>query len=86
MNTKVFHHCTELLRFLDLQARQLESVAQVGHKHASVSDRKIPSVKTSYGISTDDACLACKKRGHQILTCSVLKEGYGRIGSASLKI
>ena len=65
--------CTELLKFLDLQARQLESVAQVGHKHASGSDRKIPSVKPSYAISTDDACLACKKRGHQIHTCSVFK-------------
>ena len=65
--------CTELLKFLDLQARQLESVTQVGHKHVSGSDRKIPSVKPSYAISTDDACLACKKRGHQIHTCSVFK-------------
>ena len=65
--------CTELLKFLDLQARQPESVAQVGHKHASGSDRKLPSVKPSYAISTDDACLACKKRGHQIHTCSVFK-------------
>ena len=36
-------------------------------------NRKMPSVKPSYAISTDDACLACKKRGHQIHTCSVFK-------------
>ena len=65
--------CTELLKFLDLQARQLESVSHAGHKHASGSDRKMPSMKPSYAISTDDACLACKKRGHQIHTCSVFK-------------
>ena len=65
--------CTELLKFLDLQARQLESVAQVGHKHASGWDRKISSVKPSYATSTDDACLACMKRGHQTHTCSVFK-------------
>ena len=28
----------DLLKFVDLQARQLESVSQVGHKHASGSD------------------------------------------------
>ena len=33
----------------------------------------MPSLKTSYAISTDDACLACKKRGHQIHTCSLFK-------------
>ena len=27
--------CTEFLKFLDLQVRQLESVPHVGHKHAS---------------------------------------------------
>ena len=85
MNTSV-PPGTELLKFLDLQARQLESVTQVGHKHAYGSDRKMPSVKPSYGISNNDACLACKKRGHQIHTCSVFKEGHGRTGSASLKI
>ena len=78
--------CTELLKFLDLQARQLESVAQVGHKHASGSDRKIPSVKPFYAISTDNACLACKKRGHQIHTCSVFKGRTWADSSASLKI
>ena len=56
--------CTELLKFLDLQARQLKSVSQVRHKHTSRSDRKMPSVKPSYAVSTDDACLACKKQGH----------------------
>ena len=61
--------CTELLKFLDLQARQLESVSHVGHKHASGSDRKMLSLIPSYAISTDDACLAFKKRGHQIHTC-----------------
>ena len=65
--------CTDLLKFLDLQARQLQSVTQVGHKHTAGSDRKMPSVKPSYAISTDDARLACKKRGHQIHTCSVFK-------------
>ena len=33
----------------------------------------MPSVKPSYAISTDDACLACKKRGHQIHTCTVFE-------------
>ena len=65
--------CTELLKFLDLQARQLEGVSDVGHKHASGSDRKMLSMKPSYAISTDDAFLACKKRRHQIHTCSVFK-------------
>ena len=65
--------CTELLKFLDLQARQLESVTQVGHKHASRSDQKMPSVKPVLHNIHDDACLACKKRGHQIHTCSVFK-------------
>ena len=64
---------TELLKFLDLQFRQLESVSHVGHKHASGSDCKMSSVKPSYPISTDDACLACKMWGHQIHTCSVFK-------------
>ena len=36
--------CTEPLEFLDVQAKQLESVSQVGHRHASRSDRKMPSV------------------------------------------
>ena len=63
--------CTELLKFLDLHARQHESVTQVGHKHASGSDRNMPSVKPSYATYTDDACLACKKRGHKIHTCTV---------------
>ena len=53
--------CTELLKFLDLQARQLESVTQVGHKYTFGSDRKMPSMKPSYAMSTDDACLPCKK-------------------------
>ena len=81
--------CTELRKFLDLQARQLESISKVGHKHDSGSDRKMHSVKPSYAISTDDAHLACKKRGNHIHTCSVFK---GRtwadihVGSASLKI
>ena len=65
--------CTELLKFLDLKVRQLESVSQVGHKHASGSDRKMLSLKPSYTISTNHVCLACKKRGHQIHTCSVFK-------------
>ena len=43
------------------------------HKDAPRSDHKMLSVKPSYAISTDDACLACKKRGHQIHTCSVFK-------------
>ena len=55
--------CTELLKFLHLQARQLESASHVGHKHASGSDLKMSSMKPSYAIPTDDACLACKKRG-----------------------
>ena len=74
---------TELLKFLDLQARQLDSVTQVGHKHASGSDRRMPSVKPSYAISTDDACLACKKRGHQIHTSSVFK---GRIWADRISV
>ena len=53
--------CTEVLKFSDLQSRQLGSVTLVGHKYASGSDSKMPSVKPSYAISTDDACLACKK-------------------------
>ena len=53
--------CSEVLKFLDVQARQLESVCHVGHKHPSGSDRKMLSVKPSYAIFTDDACLACKK-------------------------
>ena len=65
--------CTELLKFLDLQARQLDSTSQVGHKHAYGSDRNMPSVNPSYATSPDDASIACKKRGHQIHTCSVLK-------------
>ena len=65
--------CTELLKFLDLQARNLESVSHAGHKHASGSDRRMPSVKPSFALSNDDACLACKKQGHQIHTCSVFK-------------
>ena len=65
--------CFELLKFLELQARQLGNVTQVGHKHASGFDRNMPSVKPSYAISTVDACLACKKRGSQIHTCSVFK-------------
>ena len=64
--------CTEILKFLDLHARQLESVSHTGHKQTSGSDRKV-SVKQSYATSTDDTCLACKKRGHQIHTCSVFK-------------
>ena len=65
--------CTDLLKFLDLQVRQLESVTQVRHKHAYGFDHKMLSVKPSYAISTNDACLASKKRGHQIHTCSVFK-------------
>ena len=65
--------CTEFLKFLDLQARHLGSVSHDGHKHASRSDRKIPSIKLSYALSTDDACLACKKRAHQIHICNVFK-------------
>ena len=74
--------CTELLKFLGVQVRQLGSLTQVGHKHASGSDRKMLSLKPSYAMSTDDACLACKKRGHKIHTCSVSKDGIGQIGSA----
>ena len=47
--------CTEFLKFLHHQARHLESVSDVGNKHASGSDRKMPSVKPSYALSTDDA-------------------------------
>ena len=64
--------CTEFLKFLDLHARHLENVSHTGHKQASGYDRKLP-VKQSYASSTDDTCLACKKRGHQIHTCSVFK-------------
>ena len=64
--------CTEFLKFLDLLARHLESVSHSGHKQASNSDRKLPA-KQSYASSTDDTCLVCKKRGHQIHTCSVFK-------------
>ena len=64
--------CTEFLTFLELHARHLESVSHTGHKQASGSDRKLP-VKQSFTSSTDDTCLACKKRGHQIHTCSVFK-------------
>ena len=74
--------CNEFLKFLDLRARQLESVSHVGHEHTSGSDHKMLSVKPSYTISTDNACLACKKWGHRIHTCSVSKDGYGRIASA----
>ena len=56
--------CTEHLKFLYLQARQLASVSRVGHKHASRSEYKRLSLKPSYAISTNDVCLACKKRGH----------------------
>ena len=64
--------CTELLKFLDLHARHLESVSLTEHKQASGHDRKLP-VKQTYASSTDDTCLTCKKRGHQIHTCSVFK-------------
>ena len=65
--------CTELLKFLDVQARQLESASHAGLKHVSGSDRKTPSLKPSFVSSTDDACLACKKYGHQVHTCNVYK-------------
>ena len=64
--------CTEFLQFLDLHARYLKSVSHTGHKQPSGYDRKL-TVKQSYASATDDTCLACKKRGHQIHTCSVLK-------------
>ena len=54
--------CTEFLKFLDLQARHLESVCHIELKHASRSDHKIPSVKPSYALSTDNTRLACKKQ------------------------
>ena len=43
-NNERVSQCTEFLKFLDLQARQLESVSHVGHKYASGSDRKMPSM------------------------------------------
>ena len=49
-------------------------VSHTGHKQDSGSDRKLP-VKQSCASSTDDTCLACKKRGHQIHTCNVFKRG-----------
>ena len=64
--------CTELLKFLDLHARHLESVSLTSHKQTSGSDRKLP-VKQSFATSAEDACLACKKHGHHIHTCSVFK-------------
>ena len=73
---------TEFLKFLDLHAGHLESVSHSAHKQASGSDWKLP-VKQSYSTSTDDMCLACKKRGHHIHTCSVIKAWYLRIGLAS---
>ena len=74
--------CTEILKFLDLHARQLESVSHTGHKQPSGSDRKM-SVKQSYVASTDDTCLAYKKPGQQILTCSVFKGWIMPIGLVS---
>ena len=65
--------CTELLKFFDLQAIHLESVSHAAHKHTSGFDHKMHSVKPAFAVSTDDACLACKKREHQIHTCSVFK-------------
>ena len=64
--------CTEFLKFLHLHARHLESVSHTTRKQASGSDRKLPK-KQSYASSTDDLCLAYKKQGHQIHTCSVFK-------------
>ena len=64
--------CIELLKFLDLHARHLKSVSHTAHKQASGSDRKLP-VKQSFALSTDVTCLASKKRGHHIHTCSVFK-------------
>ena len=52
--------------------KHFESVFHTGHKQASGSDRKLP-VKKFYASSKDDTCLAYKKRGHQIHTCSVFK-------------
>ena len=75
--------CTEFLKFLDLQARHLESVCHTGLKHASGSDRKMPSIKSSYALSTDNAHLACKKQGPRYTLVMCSRDGYLQIESAS---
>ena len=56
--------CTKIFKFLDLHARQLDSVSHTAHKQTSGLDCKV-SVKQSYVVFTDDTFLACKKFGHQ---------------------
>ena len=65
--------CTVLLKFFDLQARCLESVSHAAHKYASGFDRMMHSVRSYFAVSSDGACLACKKQGLQIHIYSVFK-------------
>ena len=53
MKAKEFHH---FYKFLDLQARHLESIFHTGHKQVAEPDRKMP-VKQSFMASTHDTCL-----------------------------
>ena len=57
--------CTELLKFLDLQARQLESVTQVGHKHA-VRIRSQDSIRETVLRYIHRRCMLSSARSEDI--------------------
>ena len=60
---------TELLEFLDIQARHHESVAQTTRRQpTSASERKVIP-RPSYAARPENTCLACKRETHPIHTC-----------------
>ena len=61
---------TDLLEFLDLQARHHESVAQTTRKQAtSTVERKIPH-RFGYPARPDSTCLVCNREGHPLHSCA----------------
>ena len=76
VNTKVFHRVLSSLNSYTSKRDSLRVFLRSDINTLPDLITKCLLWNSSYAISTDDACLACKKRWHQIHTCSVFK---GRI-------
>ena len=65
-----------------LHVRHFESVCHTGHNKPPDLIKSCMPVKQSYALSGNVMLLACKKQGHEIHTCSFLRDEYLQIGSA----
>ena len=77
---KFSHDCesvplySELLKFLDLEVRGAENTVRDGeHGYPIITPGKKTTSRSSYPVTIDDTCVACKKAKHPLYPCKMFQ-------------